>query len=51
MHIAILTGGPAAERGISEKSADLVAKYLDRHRYTFRLISIEENKWKEKSLF
>lgn len=45
MHIAILTGGPSAERGISEKSATLVAKYLDPSKYTWRMIFMEEHGW------
>lgn len=45
MHIAILTGGPSAERVISEKSAGLVSRYLDPERFTWRLISIESDGW------
>ena len=45
LHIAILTGGPSSERGISLKSAELVEKYLDRTRYTVRVIDMEENGW------
>jgi D-alanine-D-alanine ligase len=43
--IAILTGGPAAERGISMKSAQLVADYLDPNRYEYKVFVIEENGW------
>lgn len=45
MHIAILTGGPSAERTISEKSAALVAKYLDPSKYTWRMIVVESDGW------
>lgn len=49
MHIAILTGGPSAERIISQKSAALVDKYLDTSLYTSRVISIEANGWIEQN--
>lgn len=48
MNIAIITGGPSAERSISEKSAALVAKFLDSAKYTWRIISIEGKAWIEK---
>ncbi len=44
-HIAILTGGPSAERSISLKSADLVVKYLDPLKYSHRLIVVNEKQW------
>lgn len=45
MNIAILTGGPSAERIISERSAQLVSRFLDPERYSWRLISIETDGW------
>ena len=44
-NVAIITGGPSAERGISLKSAGLVSKYLDRDKYVGRIILIEETGW------
>ncbi len=49
IHVAILTGGPSAERGISEKSAQCVATYLDAFKYTYRYIVMEKEGWFEKS--
>lgn len=48
MRIAIITGGPSAERDISEKSAALVAKFLDPAKYSWRIISMEREVWIEK---
>ena len=48
MHIAIIAGGPSAERGISEKSAQLLTEHLDERKYTWRLISIDTGGWHEK---
>lgn len=48
IHIAILTGGPSAERTVSERSAQLVSRYLDRKKYTWRLIKMESNGWLEE---
>ena len=48
MHIAIMAGGPSAERSISEKSAQLLVDHLDPSRYTWRLISVEDDGWFEK---
>ena len=45
INVAIFTGGPSAERGIALKSAQLVEKYLDRGRYTYRTIVVEEDGW------
>ncbi|MBK8506512.1 MAG: D-alanine--D-alanine ligase [Saprospiraceae bacterium] len=47
LHIAILTGGPSAERTVSERSALLVSRYLDREKYSWRLISMESHGWIE----
>ncbi len=47
-HIAILTGGPSAERGISEKSAQVVARYLDPSKYSYRYILMESDGWYEE---
>ena len=44
-NIAIVTGGPSAERGIALNSAKLVEKYLDRSAYRKRTILIEEHGW------
>ena len=44
-HIAILTGGPSAERSISEKSASCVASYLNTKKYTHRYILMEKHGW------
>ena len=45
MNIAIVTGGPSAERGISLNSAKLIAKYLDSDKYDHRTIVIEDDGW------
>ncbi len=45
MNVAILTGGTSSERSISEQSAELVRKYLDKEKYAIRLISIEKSGW------
>ena len=47
LHIAILTGGPSAERAVSERSAQLVCRHLDREKYSWRLIRIESHGWIE----
>jgi len=45
MQVAILTGGPSAEREISLKSAQLVMDHLDRNKHTSRLILLEDHGW------
>ena len=45
MQVAVLTGGPSAEREISLQSAQLVMDHLDREKYTPRLIIIESHGW------
>ena len=48
IHIAIITGGPSAERSISEKSAQLIHDELSLKKYTHRTILVEHNGWFEK---
>ncbi|NND07426.1 MAG: D-alanine--D-alanine ligase [Saprospiraceae bacterium] len=45
--IAILTGGLSAERAISLKSAEMVAKHLDPNAYDFRMITMNSDAWVE----
>ncbi len=45
MNVAIVTGGPSAEREISLNSAKLIAQYLDPDKYSQRTIVIEEGGW------
>jgi D-alanine-D-alanine ligase len=45
MHIAILTGGPSAERGIAMASAAFVGQNLDPNRFICRTIVIEPHGW------
>jgi len=45
INIAILTGGPSAERGIALNSAKLVKEHLDTSKYQHRMIIVEENGW------
>jgi D-alanine-D-alanine ligase len=47
-NIAILTGGPSAERIVSERSAQLVSRFLDRKKYTWRVIKMESQGWIEE---
>lgn len=46
--IAILTGGPSAERGIALNSAALVETYLDRSKYKGFVILLEPDGWFHK---
>lgn len=48
INVAILTGGPSAERGIALKSAVLVQKYLDTSRYRHWTILVEDDGWYEE---
>lgn len=48
IRIAILTGGPSAERDIALKSANLVEKHLDTSRYKCRTVLVEEIGWIDK---
>lgn len=45
MNIAVISGGPSAERGISLQSAELVLEHLDPDRFTPRLVLLEEHGW------
>ncbi len=47
-HIAILTGGPSAERDIALNSAKLVEMHLDASKYTHRTIIVEEDGWHDQ---
>ncbi len=47
-HIAILTGGPSAERGIALSSAKFVAQHLDPIKYLSKTILLEPNGWIEQ---
>ena len=47
MHIAIIAGGPSAERGISEKSAQLLLNHLDARKYSWRLLMVDQDGWFE----
>jgi D-alanine-D-alanine ligase len=46
--IAILTGGPSAERGIALASARFVAQHLDPLKYLSKTILLEPNGWIEQ---
>jgi len=47
--IAILTGGPSAERSIALASAAFVAEHLRPDQYTSRTLVVEPNGWIDKS--
>ena len=49
MKIAILTGGPSAERGIALNSAKLVENHLDTNKYSHRLIIVEDDGWYDQT--
>ncbi len=44
-NIAVITGGSAAERSISLKSADVVCKYIDKTKYRPFKVVINEKEW------
>lgn len=44
-NIAVVTGGSAAERSISLKSADVVCEYLDKGKYKPYKVVLNENEW------
>lgn len=44
-NIAVVTGGNAAERGISLKSADVVCKHLDKTKFTPFKIVLNDTEW------
>ncbi len=48
LHVAILTGGPSAEREVSENSAKLVEKYLSPEKYRSRMILMEKEGWLDR---
>ena len=47
IHIAIIAGGPSAERGVSLKSAQTVAKHLPSEKYNVTTIDITPEGWKD----
>ncbi|HRP38069.1 MAG TPA: D-alanine--D-alanine ligase [Chitinophagales bacterium] len=44
-NIAVVTGGSAAERGISLLSADVVCQYLDKSKFTPYKVVLNEKEW------
>ncbi len=46
LNIAILAGGPSAERGISLKSAETIAKHLPSDKYNSVIIDVMPGAWK-----
>lgn len=49
MEVAIIAGGPSAERGVSLKSAQTIAKHLPADKYRSTTIDITPNGWVEMS--
>ena len=47
INIAIIAGGPSAERGVSLKSAQTVAKHLPSEKYNVTTIDITPEGWKD----
>ncbi len=47
INIAIIAGGPSAERGISLKSAKTIAAHLPKDKYSVTTIDITPEDWKE----
>lgn len=47
IHIAILAGGPSAERGISLKSAKTIAAHLPKEKYSTTTIDVNPDAWSE----
>lgn len=47
INIAIIAGGPSAERGVSLKSAQTVAKHLPAEKYNVTTIDITPDGWKD----
>ena len=47
INIAIIAGGPSAERGVSLKSAQTIAKHLDQEKYNTTTIDITPDGWKD----
>jgi D-alanine-D-alanine ligase len=44
-NIAVMAGGPSAEAGISLKSGQIVAQYLDKEKYNVYQVAIEGHDW------
>ena len=49
MEVAIIAGGPSAERSVSLKSAQTIAKHLPADKYHSTTIDITPNGWVEMS--
>ncbi|HEX5113212.1 MAG TPA: hypothetical protein VFV79_10210, partial [Saprospiraceae bacterium] len=49
MEVAIIAGGPSAERGVSLKSAQTIAKHLSSDKYRSTTIDITPDGWVEMS--
>jgi D-alanine-D-alanine ligase len=47
INVAIIAGGPSAERGISLKSAKTIATHLPEHKYKSTTIDLTPDGWKE----
>lgn len=47
LEIAVIAGGPSAERGVSLKSAQTIARHLPREKYTVTTIDITPDGWKD----
>ncbi len=45
MEVAIIAGGPSAERGVSLKSAQTIAKHLAKDKYSCSIIDITTDGW------
>ena len=45
MNIAIIAGGPSAERGVSLKSAATIANHLSKEKYNVTTIDLSESGW------
>ena len=47
IHVAIIAGGPSAERGVSLKSAQTIAKHLPKDKYISSTIDITPDGWQD----
>lgn len=45
MEIAVIAGGPSAERGVSLKSAGTIAAHLPKDKYRATIIDVDESGW------
>lgn len=45
INIAIIAGGPSAERGVSLRSAKTISNHLSREKYKVNTIDVSENGW------